>query len=531
VGRMDIGGTAVTEIEIPNFLGLNTAVAFSEIDIRQSPDMLNMLPGKIGSLRRRPGTVPLTETPLGSEIKTLCNLRKGGDNSILAASGDTLYKFDPEDKEWDAQTMTDTLESDVIDCAQFRDENANEVLIIADGGKLKYYDGTEVKEITPAGDDASPLPKNALATINTDHPPIGCIVHNNRVVIWDGSDTIWHSKIGYYDYFPEINYQRFVRENDHVVTCVSFQGALIVLMRRHVAVLFGDGYSSTPSDGDWSQDFLDTSEGCLNPRTVELVTYPDGSQEIFYLSDRGVIAINRIDTLSLDYSARYSTRSVTDDLIDWRGLGVTKDEWKRAVATFYEGKYWLIYPKGSEWKGLVFNTSDRQWYPIDGIQANDFYHDEDGFYFAGDDGHLKTLDETLHADYLDADKETKQEINAYWYSKLINPKVTGMDHFWDIIIIEARQFEDESSIDLEVNTYRGKFQLAGAVKTAFLIIGKGKIGESVIANLNFTDHVNMPQRIRTFLKGQYAQIKLSNNRDEPFEIFGIRYELRVRRKD
>jgi len=231
----------------------------------------------------------------------------------------------------------------------------------------------------------------------------------------------------------------------------------------------------------------------------------------------------------MDSSARYATRSVTEN-IDWGALGVTKDEWRQAVATFYEGRYWLIYPKGDEWNGLIFNTDDREWYPIDRLQINDFYHDEDHLYFAGEDGHLKIVDEDLLADYSDAGKTLYEPINSFWYSKLMNPKLTGMDHFWDILLVEARQFDEESSIDLEVNTYRGKFQLAGAIKTAFLIVGVGKIGESVIANKNFTDLTNLPKRIRTFLKGQYAQIKLSNNRPEPFEIFGIRYEVRVRRK-
>src|SRR5690606_37274385 len=131
--------------------------------------------------------------------------------------------------------------------------------------------------------------------------------------------------------------------------------------------------------------------------------YPDGRQEIFYLNDRGVCAINGIDTLSMDNSARYSTRSVTEDKIDWDGLGVPKDDWAKATATFYEGRYWLIYPKGSDWKGLVFDTREGEWFPVDNIAANTFYYDEDMLYFAGTDGHLKILDEDLLADYSDAD--------------------------------------------------------------------------------------------------------------------------------
>lgn len=530
MGRFDIQGTPPKTIEIPKFRGLNSATSFAEIHIEQSPSLLNVLPGKVGGLKRRPGTAPLTTEPLNEPIKILCNLRQTNTNSILATAGTTLYKFNSGTKEWDAQTMTKSLNRPEIDYAQFRDDNGDEVLVIADGGKLKYYDGSAVDEITPATDDANPLPANDLANINANHPPIGCIIHNNRVVIWDGSDTIWHSKPGFYDYFPNVFYQRFVRENDYVITCVSYQGALLVLMRRHIAALFGDGYSSTPTDGDWSQDFLDTSDGCLNGQTVQLVTYPDGQQEIFYLGDRGVHAINRIDTLAMDNSARYSTRSVTDGKIDWTVLGVSKADWAKATSAFYEGRYWLIYPSGSDWKGLVFDTQNQEWYPVDNILANAFYHDDDWLYFAGDEGHLKVIDETLNADYTDEERTLYNEINAYWYSKLINPQLTGFDHFWDIILIEARQFDVDASIDLEVNTYRGKYQQTGAIKTAFLIVGETRIGEAVIANKNFTDFVNLPNRIRTFLKGQYAQIKISNDRNEPFEIYSITYEVRVMKK-
>jgi hypothetical protein len=527
MARMDLRGTPTTAVEIPRFGGLNTAVSFAEIDITQSPDLLNVLPGKIGSLRRRPGSVPLTTTALGTAIKVLCNLRIGSNNSILATSGTTLYKYNSVTKAWDAQTMTNALTSATIDYAQFKDASSAEVLVIADGGSLKRYNGTTVANITPAANDASPLPANAMTTIQTAHPPIGCIIHNNRVVIWDGSDTLWHSKAGFFDYFIATDFQRYVRENDYIVTCVSYQGALLVLMRRHIGALFGDGYSATPTDGDWSQDFLDTSDGCINGSTVQLVTYPDGRQEIFYLGDRGVNAINRIDTLSLDTSARYSTVNVTDGKIDWNGLGVSKADWALAKAVFYEGRYWLIYPDGAVWKGLVFNTQDGEWYPVDNLTVNSFYQDETYLYFTGTDGHLKVFDSTLYVDYTNAAQTTSAVINAYWYSKLINPKKTSFDHFWDTMMVEARQFDRTASVDLEVNTYRGQYVLAGAIKTAFLIVGETKIGEAVIANRNFTDFVNLPDLIRTFLTGQYAQMKLSNNRDEPFEIFSIKYNVRV----
>lgn len=520
MGRMDIQGVAPTTIEIDRFGGQNTAKSFSEIEQYESAQMLNFLPNKIGGIANRPGTVPLTTTALGSEIKTLASLRASGSNNILGASGTTLYKYNSGTNEWDAQTMTDDLVTDEIGHAQFKDENGKEVMVIADGGDLKSYDGTTVVDITPATDDDSPLPANNLATINTDHSAIGCTVHNTRVVIWDGSEAIYHSKIGYYDYFPNVDYQRFVRENDYVQNCISYGGALMVVMRRGIGALFGEDIDN------WSQDFLDTKDGCIAPKTVQMVTYPNGTQEVFYLGDDGVHAIYTIDTLSLDSSARYSTRSVTREQIKWDELGVTKAEWKEATAYFKDGQYWLIYKKGDDWQGLVFDAQSRQWHPIDNVEANSFYDDEDYFYFTGEDGHLKVFDADLFSDYDDAAKSTKTTFDKIWYGKLLTPGVTGYAHMWDILMIEARQFQVTSSIDVEVNTFAGRYTSPQEIKTANLIWGEMEWGEAQWANPYLTDSVNNAKRLRTFIKGQYAQVKLSNDRDEPIEVFSMKYEVR-----
>lgn len=510
------------ELEISSFLGENTAQSFSEIDIKESRKMMNALPKSIGSLAKRPGTIPLTDTALVNPIKTICNLWKNKVNSILATSNLTLYKYDTG--VFTAQTMGVPLNTNDIDYAQFKDANGQEVLVIADGGSLKYYDGAGVSNIVPAANDSSPLPTNNLATINTNNKAVGCLVHNTRVVIWDGTDHIFHSKIGYHDYFPQTDYQRFVRENDYVQTCVTYGGALLVFMRRHVGVLFGHDID------DWEQDFLDTQAGCLNPKTVQTVIFPDGRQEVFYLSDNGVHSVYTKDTINLDSSTRYSTRSITENLVDWKGLGVTVNEWKQAKAYFYKGQYWLVYPKGSEWKGLVYDTNASHWYPVQNIQANDFYHDENDFYFVGNDGHLKIFDSTLHSDWNEKAKTTGTPIHYYWYSKLLSPGLTGYDHFWDVLMIEAQQFEEKSTLDVEVNTYQNQFARPSAIKTATLIWGKTDWGDSQWANPKLTDIVNNAKRIQTFVKGQYMQVKIENNRDEPAEIYLIKCEIRKMEK-
>lgn len=515
MSRTNISGSRTQAVAIEKFNGLNTAASFSEIDITQSPKMVNFLPNVLGGLTNRPGTIPFTNSPIGS-IKRLLSFRKNNFNFLLVTSGTTLYQLDFESKTFVAKSGS--LNYAEIDATQFKDNNANEVLIIADGGPLKFYDGNSVATITPAANDAD-LPINDLANINT-HNPKGCLVHNTRVVIWNGTDTIWHSKIGFYDYFRQTDYQRWVRENDYVQTCVTYRGALIVFMRRHIGVLFGH------DTGDWSQDFLDTTDGCIAPKTVQTVTYPNGNQEVFYVSDTGVHSVYAIDTLSLDSSARYSTKNMTTKKINWKALGVTKDEWKNAIATCIDGLYWLIYKKGSEYKGLVFDTNTSEWYPIENFKATDFYVDDENFLLAGEDGYLRKVDPSLYSDWDDVAKTTKTPIKKEWNSKMMTPKLTGHDHLWDILVIQAKQQMVKSTLDVEVNTYKNSFTLPSAVKTAALIWGVTEWVEAEWANTKLTDLINDPQRIRTFLKGQYAQIKLSNDRDEPMEIYGIRYEVR-----
>lgn len=519
MGKLDINGLETQTIEIPKFDGVNTALAFSEIKNTESLKLLNGLPGSLGSLAKRPGTIPVTASALATPIKRLFNYRKAKQDRVLAVSNNQLYELIDDT----LTAKTGTLTSNDVEQAQFKDEAGEEVLIIADGGNLKYFDGTEVKDITPAANDADPLPANDLATINASHKPIGCLVHGARVVIWDGSDTIWHSKVGYYDYFPQTDYIRFVRKGDYIQTCVTYRGALLVFLRDSLAVLFGQDINN------WQQDFLSTEEGCINPRTVQQVTFPDGKQEVFYVSDNGVQAVYTIDTVLIDSQARYSTRSVSRTQIDWKELGVTKEEWQRAVAHFYDDKYWLIYPKGTEWHGLVFDTVFGNWYPINNIDAHAFFDNTDSFLFASDSGHVKKIDESLFSDWDDMNRTTGTPIEMYWYSNLLTPKVTGMEHFWDIVIIEAKQHMHKSTVDLEFNTYDKQMRLDNQLKTEMTVWGSTVWGETQWPSINLTHFVNYADRLRVFQRGKYMQIKICNNRDEPIEIYNITLEVRAMR--
>lgn len=527
MARRDQNGSDTFTLEIDRFLGVNTDVQFSQIDIRQSPDMVNLIPGRIGALRHRPGTKLITQTPRVGGLSRMFPYRSAGVTSIVASGGTTLYKFDTVGLDWDAQTMTNALNTANINAVQFRNDAAAEVLVIADGANLKSYNGTAVANIAPAANDSSPLPPNNLATINTNNPANGITTHNNRLVIWNTSkDTIYHSKPGFFDYFPSTSFQRFVKDSDTVQTCISFGASLLVFMRKNVGVLFGDGYSAVPTAADWSQDFLDTTDGCVNPRSVQIVVFPDNSEQVFYQTDRGVSAVINVATKSLDNSTRLATRDVTDEKIKWEDLGITNAEWANAIGYFSEGKYWLTWTSSGLFKGMVYDVHNDQWHPIKNVIATDYYADVNNFYFIAADGHLHAFDDEIHFDYTNFAQTTGPAVDWYWYSKLMNPLINGFPHFFDILIIECQQFPRSSTINVEVNGVNGQFLQNQAIKTEIFIVGVSVIGEAQIANTNLTDIINNAKRLRVFLKTPYAQIKLSSNRGEPVELYRIAFETR-----
>lgn len=541
MSRLDMGGITTQTMAIETFAGLNTEVQFSQIAVNQSPSMVNLLPGKTGSLANRLGTVPVTLNPAANDLKRIFPFRLNNVDNILASGGTILYKFDTVGMDWDAQTMTASLNTPNIYSAQFRSSTGTETMVIADGAALKQYNGTAVTNIAPAANDTSPLPPNILGTtINTSNPAAGVVLHNNRMVVWaDKKDIIFHSKPGFIDYFPSTSFQRWVRDNDYVQTCQAYGSALLVFMRHSVGVLFGDGYSSTPQATDWSQDFLDTTEGCVNPRSVRIVVFPDLHEECFYQTDRGVASVVSIATKNQDNSTNFATRIVTNEKINWKALGVTNDEWAAASSYFNDGLYWLIFKRGDEWIGLVYDTDSDEWFPVEGVRSNDMYADNTAFYFLGADsvqGHLVKFDDidydtpTTQAanvqDYDDSTKLSGTPVVWEWNSKLLNPGLTGFKHLWDILMVECKQFGVTAVIDVKVDGLQGQFLATSGITTSFMIVGFSIIGQAEIANENFTEFINNAKRLRMFLKSQYIQIQLRNPRGQPVELYSVHVEVR-----
>lgn len=510
------------EIDASPLLGLNTAQAPTKLAIGQWRSMKNAYQDLLGDLTQRPGTIPVTGTALGVPAEHLTLYRANG--KILASSGTSLYKYDEGTGEWVA--LTGSLnQADIYD-VDFTDANTVSRKIIADEGDLKEYDdSTEtVSAITPAADDPSPAPANNLATLNGRFPKYVWTYSSHVFIAFESSDEVWYSKRFYYDYFPTTQYERWVKNNDYVNGFgIAFDNACLIPMRRTWGVLLGSTF-----DDFQGNLFLNTTAGVIAPRSIKRVTYPTGIQTIVYLSDDGVHEI--YDTgYEGEGSRRYSTRSLMKEKIDFNRIGLTDAEKAGAVAFFDSdlSLYILKFNKGTDRIVYAYDCRNSEWYPWENIKASGFVNVDQTLYYAGETGHLHKFDETLASDWDDEAQTTGTAIDFDVYTDLMEFEYTGFPSYLDYLIINAKQHDTVSTLDMQLITFSSTTDYDDAVDSQVMIWGVTAWGEGIWYNVNFTDLVGRPVRIVIKKKSYFFQIRFRNDRDELVKLYGFRLLGRV----
>lgn len=505
-------------------MGMNTALQFSQLNPSQSPSMKNAWQSKLGAIGKRPGSIPVTTTPLGASAQRLTVYHSGATDKILATSGTSIYKY--ASSAWTA--LTGTLTSADIYDVDFTDANSNSRKIIADTGSLKAYDDSieTVAAITPAADDPAPAAANNLTAVNALSPKYVWSYQSHVFVAFAQSDTVWYSKRFYYDYFPTVQYERFVKNNDYVNGCgVTFDNVCLIPMRRSWGVLTG-----TTFDDFKGNLFLNTQNGVIAPKSIAKITYPSGSQTAVYLSDDGVHEV--FDTGLQDTGARqYSTRSLMKDKIDFSALGLTDAEKQAAVGFFYPdwSMYLLAFNQGVNKLIYAYDTRNGEWYPWDTLPIVSMISTGGILYFTGTVGHLKKFDTGLYTDWNESTKATGTAVYFQRYSPLLSFEFSGFDSMWDNYLVEARQFLVPSTLDVSVifTNDTSTQSIIAAWKNNVAVYGVSSYGTAVYANLQYTDIVNAPDPIYFHDKAKYVQILWGNNRDEPTEIYKDRFSGRL----
>lgn len=441
-------------------------------------------------------------------------------SELLASSGTSLYSY--YNGALNAATMTNALNKSDIYTLAFTNLALDSILFITDGADVKSYDGSAVADISPASDDVDPAPANYLATLNT-LGPIYCWTFKGFLFISTGDDSAWHSKLYEYDYFPTTFTTRYVRNNDYINGCgVPFGDVCLLPMRRGWGVTLYDASVSTLMIGD---NFINTINGNIAPRSIQKLTYPDGSQTVAYLSDNGMYEI--YDTGYIDSSGtgtrNYSTRSMMQEKIDFVGIGLTEDEKKAAVAVFHPQKflYLLSFQKSSVNYTYAYDTRNKEWYTDWLTFHAKAYLSSDELYFAGSMKKLQKFDVNLYDDWNEPTKTTGTIVYSKRYSPALSFEFSGFQSFWDAYLLESKQWLVQSTLDITFIFSANLDEMESIIKNEIFVENVSRWGFAKYANLNFTDTVNEPNEILFDYSrlSKYAQILIESPRSEPMKLF------------
>lgn len=510
------------ELLTDGYRGINNVLQFSQLPRSQSPQMQNAYMSKLNAIGKRPGSKPITQTALTSDIEYLTTYKSSASATdrpkIYAASDDTLYLFDGVDT-LDALTMTDNLNQADIYTIGFTNEALTSRLLIADGADLKGCDGTAVADITPASDDSSPAPANVLDDINTKGIKY-VWGYRGYVFVSPGTNELFFSKLREYDYYPETSWFFLVKDNDFINGCgLAFDNVCLVPMRRSWAILTGTSFDDFEAD-----EFLNTEDGVIAPRSIQKVNYPDGTQTVIYLSDNSVHEI--FTAVYTDTSRQYATRDLMKERIDFEGIGLSEAEKEAAVGFFDNSRslYLLSFQKDSVNYTYAYDLRNREWY-IDWLtfNAKSYVSLDSVTYFAGSLKHLCKFDKDLYTDWNESTKDTGTAVYFKRYSPLLSLENTGYASYFDYYIVEMKQWPLPSSLDVTVIFTQSSSLAPTSIDSSSAVWDIGSWDESFWTNEDYTETVNEPRRIVYKKKAKYVQVLWENNADQPMEIYWDRW--------
>lgn len=519
---MPPGKQPAVELMVERFGGVNNTLQFSQLfklfGGEKSPKMQNAYMKSVGSLTRRPGTRPLTASPLTETIEYLTTYKASASASsqpeIYAASGTTLYKFNGTNT-LTALTMTNPLHSADIYTEGFTNSALTSRLVIGDGKSLKQCDGTTVSNITPAPNKPSPNPANVLANVNTK----GCKFiweYSGHIFISPGTNEMFFTDRFTFDYIPETQYYFLINDNDYINGAgVVYDGRCLVPMRRGWGIITG-----TTFDNFKANEFLNTNHGVIAPRSITKVTYPNGSQAIIYLSDSSVHEV--FTSIQNDSSKLYATRDLMANKISFHKLELTEEEKKAAVGHFdvERSLYLLSFKKSGVNYTYAYDLRNEEWYPNWlNFNAKSYVSLDSVSYFAGEAKHLCKLDDSLYSDWQDAAMTVREPIHFKRYSPLLSFEQTGYPSYWDYYILELKQYDRPSSVDVTIIFANDSEAGAYSLDTSEFIWDVSEWDHSYWSNNEYTETVNEPRRMRYMKKSKYIQELWENDRDEPLEIY------------
>ncbi|MCK6203930.1 hypothetical protein KZX50_00515 [Bacillus infantis] len=436
--------------------------------------------------------------------------KKDGTKEFLAVSDNKLYKDNAGSLSAVSFSGISVLSSNKVQMVSYKDKDVKDIVLLADGGKLKIYNGTNVSEATahaptseqqtdPGLNDLSKLTNFRAMAIKKDrifaaaHPEV-----KNRLSFCHHDPT---SGYALYNYFPATFFIDFATgDNDEIVQLEVFRDALVVLCKRSIWILYGDGRTID----DYEMHKINVPAGCIAPDSVQIV-----GNELFYLSDDHVYRMYATDQNFV--SAKVASENVENALNQ-----ISRTDKEKAVGTFFNDRYYLSFPDGTT---LVYDTLLDAWATWTNIKANSFLNREGVLYFGSQSGYIyRFVENTFNDD--GAAIEFKMITKNFDFDYEVQPK--KFKQMW----VGVKQYLDSvSSYDFKaVIDYVDVI----ALDTTVLQGGVWDEADYDFASWDFVDVIQMEMRLRE--KGKNIQLIFENKKlNEPITIYGLAFQYKLKK--
>lgn len=504
-------------------LGINETVSPNLIPNNALVDAENCILGK-GFVKRRGGFVKYSNQLL-HPIKSLYEyFKNNGSKELLAVSDLKLHKNNNGVLETIPFNTITALSSSQPKMITYKDRNIKDVVLLADKGKLKVYNGTDVREVNPhtpkdntstgGGNELTDPGTNDLANLTN----FRAITLNKYERVFAAAHPTVKNRVSFchldpilgyavYDYFPATHFFDLATiDNDEIVELKLFRDAVIVFCKRSIWAIYGDGRTLA----DYEIKKINVPDGCISSESIKEV-----GNNIFYLSDNHIYSLFSTDENFISAEIISHVKE-TGSNIEQTLKSISLTDKEKAVAIFFESKYYLSFPSGLT---LVFDTTLGSWTKYTNIKANSFLDQDGVLLFSSDSGYIYRFDDNVFND-------DGQPINFSLALKNMDFGYPVNDKKFRRLWTIAQQYDVESSsFNVKAKIDYIERELTDISTDQSLVWGEGKWGE---VHWGYKEVVQNSLRIRD--KGKNIQLIISSNEiDQPLIIYGFALQYKLKK--
>jgi hypothetical protein len=409
-----------------------------------------------------------------------------------------------------------TLTSNEVRFVAYKDRNLNQTVILADGGSLKVYNGTDVQAVTaytPTTEEQENPGLNDLANLTGFR---AFVLKNDRIFALSHpsiknrlSFCHFDTAKGYamFDYFPAaFFFDIAVSDNDEIVDILTFRNAIVIFCKRTMWALYGNG--STLDDYELIK--INVPFGCISRNSITVV-----ENDIYYLSIDGVYKLFSTDQSYI--SARKVSLSI-EPFIE----GISVENQKKSAGVFFQNMFLLSFPTGDT---IVYDLALRNeyqegaWSRWTNVQANSWITDDNILQFTNNNGCVyKFVDKQNDDD----GAAIPYQITTKLYDFGSQTQFKKFKGFWII----AKQYDEQSST----------FNVTGTIDYVPISLMDNSTDQSIVWDegdwdedvWDFIEVAVTPLRVRQ--QGRNIQLTITSDQlDEPFTLYGVSFLYKPKR--